>query len=884
MKLARKPRAPARMALSCLILSAICIQVQHAEAKSDIKPSFAELDFANRARCATLSELPTRSVLIIGDGFDAGRLAFNIRKSSSIAISEAEAMSQFRRSVGFTMSLVADRLLKRSLPYISNESDDRIAELWQSSARTNYASGHAAGHSGEQRPNYTTCIKVDRFGALQSHLNRPKPDLATLSEIGRTLSEKNKSNDCTSPDKTGSSQDRHFVLQLDLPTVPEDFDKTGFQFWASLKAYSSWAWRNAPEVRQISGRFGDLFPSLALEDEVMITPNGCRSTTMPKCDLQRLALDAVRELAKPAKTESGFESQFPDGPQSNLIKRGARNVSDGFLGTNSSDADQWAKNFTQRFTEARWVNRNKLQNAKRVASLLKQLRDIELFSKDLETDLKRFPLLDTKDFSSQMASICVETKILAEPEFRLLRPQFDAIQAAVEATQSESPEAQAIAAAVKSNASRIGTLCKALEKTHFRNDNLNYGYLSDWARERLMNFASDAPLPQEVRRKGWNRPEPYLTLTKGQIPLCQSPAACVQMLYRTYVDLHYVSTWGSALGKTNRFKDPNLFNPYAELNACKIYDPWFTKSAANSLLAQRLVVSALSAAIPLPIFAESAEKRPKVSGFSAKITNQTVGFEPEFDNQSNRTTFFADLGPIAGAPCAIQYSNDTGTPFQVYGVGGVTLNYCSDQKGGSTDLDSSSNGSGRTSDGITRRSICGGCTINLASAAATASYAAPAGPWRALFGSVRAFGLYIDSLKDEKNIPVSYTVRPNYVRDTFVENRGSIPQWCEQSLINGYRCHSDVCAAHAAHIFENQTGLRARESSIGYEGESHPSIEQGTRNGLVGIRVEECDGEINARVSCDFSNREFKVQSEFSSFSRSCRRAIEQFSKLGGNK
>ncbi len=290
-----------------------------------------------------------------------------------------------------------------------------------------------------------------------------------------------------------------------------------------------------------------------------------------------------------------------------------------------------------------------------------------------------------------------------------------------------------------------------------------------------------------------------------------------------------------------------------------------------------MITAALTAALPIPIFAEFESKRPQVKNLITKVDNGAIRFEPEFSDESNRRTFFADLGPLTGAPCSVQYANEEGVPFQAYGVGGVTINYCSDNKGAETELNDKSEGKTTAA----RRSICGGCTINLTSAISSAAVAAPSGPVRFAFGAARAFSLYIDAQKDEKNRPISYVVRPEYVADVYAANRGSIPARCEPSLINGFRCFADLCAASAAHTLETQTGLRAVEAGIQYNGEN-TLTQQGPANGTVGIRVKECDGEIMARVSCDPTLRRFEVQSEFSAFSRSCTALLEHSLSGGG--
>lgn len=885
---------PRSAAIAAVLGVALSLPLSAISEASEKAVSFATLEFANRAQCSVLSQLPTRSVLIVGDSYDAGRLAFNIsrvRNSQSTVLSEnpeADSMNHFRRTVGFTLSLVIDRLSTGKIPLLTEKFkslvdqcdlekrcaplESEIARLWKTASET--VSDQASLN------NNVTCLKIDKFSALQSHLNKSKPDLAVLQELGKTLSDKSSAIDCTANHERSKS-DRHFLLQLDLARVPENFDKIGFDFWASAKAYSSWAWRFAPEVRRVAGKYGDLFPSLALEEEILMVPNGCRSLTIPKCDLQRIAIDAVRELAKPPQAASGFESHFNDGPQGMLLSRGARSVSDGFLGTKGTDAESWVKNFTTRFNEARWVSRNKLQNANRISDLIQRLGTASTFVGDLEADIIRYSPNQHKEFAAQLSAICLESKILSDPKFKILKPQFDALSLAESSLNNPITKSTDSFTTIARSAATIGQalspICERLEKDLFSKSPNAYGFLSDWARERMQNLISEKPLSPEQRAKGWNRPEAYLSLKDGKtastIGVCHSPAACIQLTFKAYADLHYVATWGAALGRTKQIKDANLFNPYAELSACKIYDPWFAQSQANSLLAQRLVVSALSSAIPLPIFAERSSNRPVAKVMVGRLNGNTVDFDAQFDSTSSKTTFFADLGAFTGAPCAIQYSTEAGTPFQVYGVGGVSLNFCSYNRGAESEMNDSS----EMKSTPIRRSICGGCTVNLVSAAATASYAAPTGPWRLLFGSLRAFGLYIDATKDEVNIPRSYTVRPNYVRDAFSENRNSIPAVCEASLINGYRCFQDVCAANAAHELETQTGLRANESSIQYDGDSNTG-DNGSGTGIIGIRVSECDGEINARVRCQPAERKYEVLSTFSSFSRSCTNALSSAS------
>lgn len=882
---------------------------------------FRPLEYTNRSRCAIQSASPTRSMLVVGDSYDAGRLAFNLKSNTSLAsglaISEDEMMTVFRTSVAFTFRTVVQKLLSGDLPYVSGPTADpnfesllkncerqtgcrkleeKIEALWLGLRPT--SGGLKLDSSldslrAKKRAAQIGCHKVSKFTALHSHLNKTRPQASDLAEIAQLLS--GSSQGPSSCDAGESGTDRHFLLQVDLLLIDEaTFEARGFDFWNSVKTYATWAWRKSPEVQRHMGRFGKLLPSLSLEEQVLLVPNGCRSMTLPKCELQRLSLDAVRELAKPPGVPSGFEQSLPEGPQADLIQRGARSVNNGFLGTGASDATAWVKNFVTRFNEARWVSRNKLQGALRTARLLERVPNQSLLN-DIRADLETYDAAKNHALASQMAAVCLEARVLEDPALRLLRPDFENVMKAglLSTETSAQSRLQSAAASALELARSLRPLCESLERSLFqsrRSDSktFSWSYLSDWSRERMGPLVAQdeaqASLDPESRARGWPRPQTYLNLVSPSsvspvsvssggrstaIDICRSPLACAQLIFKSYVDIYYVATWSAAFQNARKLKDTNLFNPYAEMTACRIYDPWFATEQANADLTQRLIVSALSAPLPAPLFFESTEKRPRAIALTAKQTPNLLApdlkFEATYAGEESRKTFFTDLGPLTGAPCAVQYSNEYGVPFQVYGVSGVTVNFCSDGKKGIADASDD----GTTRQSSAKYSVCGGCTVNATGAVSAASYVAPPGPLRFMFGAMRAFGLYSDATKDSVNRPISFTVNPSYVVDAYRENGSKIPASCTSSLTQGYRCHSDICAAHAAEVFEQRTGQKALSSGIRYDGEDRSAV-GGLQTGVVGLRADGCDSEILAKVRCDVSKGDYEVLGDFSAFSRQC--------------
>lgn len=879
---------------------------------------FRPLEFTNRAQCAIQSSSPTRSMLIVGDSYDAGRLAFNLKSKSSLSVSEEEAMTAFRKAVAFTFKTVVQKLLAGDLPYVSGPTADpafetllkscerqtgcrrleaQIEKIWLMSLRPSKMELRLDTSIASLRSARLGCHKVAKFSALHSHLNKTRPQSSDLTEMAQALT--GSSHGVTSCDSAETNSDRHFLLQLDLVSIDEAmFEKRGFDFWNSVKTYATWAWRQSPEVQNSMGRFGKLFPSLTLEEQVLLVPNGCRSMTLPKCELQRLSLDAIRELAKPPGVPSGFEQNLPNGPQDDLIKRGARSINNGFLGTQASDANAWVKNFVTRFGEARWVSRNKLQGALRNARLLEKVSG-ETLIKDIGSDLNVFDASKNQALASQMAAVCLEARVLEDPALRILRPDFENVMKAglfsdTTRTSDSSQSLGSLQSAANSAlelARGLRPLCENLERSLFqtrRSDSktFTWSYLSDWSRERMGPLVAQeeagAALAPEIRARGWPRPQAYLDLvppatssvaptSASAIEICRSPLSCAQLIFKSYVDIYYVATWAAAFQNVRKIKDTNLFNPYSEMTACRIYDPWFATEQANSDLTQRLIVSALSAPLPIPLFFESTEKRPRAVSLKPEMTvTNELRFEAAYADEPSKKTFFTDLGPLTGAPCAVQYSNESGVPFQVYGVSGVTVNFCSDGKQGLSDAADD----GTTKQSTAKYSVCGGCTVNATSAVSVASYAAPPGPLRFLFGAMRAFGLYSDATKDSVNRPISYTVNPSYVVDAYQENGSKIPSSCTHSLTQGYRCHTDICAAHAADVFEKRSGQKALSSGIQYDGDDRSPV--GARQtGVVGLRAKGCDSEILARVRCDVAKGEYDVIGDFSAFSKQCSALIQ---------
>ncbi|MBF0300966.1 MAG: hypothetical protein HQK51_19820, partial [Oligoflexia bacterium] len=161
-------------------------------------------------------------------------------------------------------------------------------------ANTNSSNNNSSSRGSITRPTIG-CHIVRKFSTFHSHLFTQKVDRGILENIAiDSINPEKYLNSCFT--LNDDIDPRFATIQLDIANMLNDkvWDKYGFRVWHTLKLFLSWGWRYAPHLMNEFDKFDKEFRSIALEDSLMIVPNGCRSVDIPKCDKAGLSVDAMR--------------------------------------------------------------------------------------------------------------------------------------------------------------------------------------------------------------------------------------------------------------------------------------------------------------------------------------------------------------------------------------------------------------------------------------------------------------------------------------------------------------------------------------------------------------------------------------------------------------
>ncbi|KHD90050.1 MAG: hypothetical protein OM95_00580 [Bdellovibrio sp. ArHS] len=870
------------------------------------------LPFTNRAQCALDSEKPTTSIFVMIDGYNAAKVANSVAKLSGqdTAAFSAKAMKEFRLSVAYMTLNIMNKMVRGYLPVLPANLkaaslprylqvsraceqskgaactglQDYLSQLWQNAGNRSailsmdgFTSANFPLHSSKDR---LGCYYVKKFSALQGHLHNAEVTAANLQDIA--LAYMNEADYITSCFDTDDSLSNRFVtLQLDWATNPKSLDIQGFDFWNSLKIYMSWAWRHTNELEVMSPTFGKLFKSIALEEAVLYTPNGCRSMTAPSCDNQYLSINSLRELAKASGGNNNeFFDTVPVGTDAELLEKGVRGVNNDFLGTQSFDkAEEWLGSFRKNLIQSRGIMKNKYQSAITHLNLLQDQLGVQGLTTLVQTAIQNEGSSD--QVMNELYYMCTEIRLAGDETLDFLKTDIERIAQLKNLTQMPYSEKRSLPEHVnffKEVSSRILPLCNELEKTNFWNKSgytVNKQGFAPWAKDMLQITGNEESGEKFVPATFSGMPllswKTQTGSSSANQVICYNSIDCTRLLIKSMVDLYAVSTYADALiplaGKSS---DPNLFNPYSELKTCKMYDPWFQTQRMNKVFMADLANTALFGWNILPIYIDVNYKAPRVASFKQLVQDGTIKFDPRFEKSKIQTSVVADFGPLVGAPCAVSLNNNGLRTFNFYAFSGITLNYCDSKQ--QTEV-ISNNPSDFANGKENARSFCGGCTMNfMAVAGASTSSFGVINPAKFVVYIVRAFQKFFNAKKDKVNIPKSWNVNAAYAAEVY-KKYGQIPSHCVEQLGKGLRCFSDTCAAKAAAIFEETFNTRVHSVYIvddnqerGYISDSSPRE--------AWIRSDLCKGDSIVRFTCNERKLEDTKVHSMRGFHKSCRQAI----------
>lgn len=841
--------------LKYIILSFSILTVQGAEFEA---PRFdlQELKFSNRAKCALESKKPAQSAFLMISNVDAAKAVYRIAKFRGDDVEETtkRGIERFRFSVLSMVNLIHERLTKRELPLLPAdatreeghipgnyrnvmnscrdgrycESLDRYLDKVWNIASKNISSGSKylelfKVDNYHSKDNYLTekefekdtsreltCAYLKKFSPLQAHLYGTKPNKIALESIADAVHSMDQNfGHCNDFDSQENLQVAAY--ELNLPTIrgkslfrKEAWVEKGFDYWHSMKVYLSYAFRNAPEMKQMAYPFAPLFQGVILEESVMLVPNGCRSLSPAKCDGDRLALNSIREFAKEDFKKEALEldilSEVPNGPDDDLVNDmiPSVNIDELDLAAHTS-ASKWLESFSGNLSRSRALMKGRLIKAVNTFTFLMSSTSVEKLLGKLDQQFggslfsgKRVQL--NSEQKNELYQLCSEFSFAQHEKWSFIRKNLEIL---AQSTIMEDLAGQITNLDTSSSfnyfmrlGDAVNKACYELKQHEIWDDDFELdksGFLP-WYTAKVYDNKIESKYEEKII-KLLKSHKPLLAFPQFaerqsyEDVICATASDCARRTIEATLALYSATQYAQTFWSLEqKIKSPDLFNPYAERTACKVYDPWFkTRSTIFSFLWD-MGQTAASAFVPGMIYTK-AELQPRmVTSFNELVRDGKIEYDVRYQKEKILTAITADFGPLTGVPCAVSLNRNPNNPFEVLRFSGISVGACNSETDYNLNVNSASDIGANSASG---HSECISCRLNFESVSGViANVTGNVGP---VFFLVRGVYNLYKALKDPFNIPRSWEVHPYDAYETKALY-GEIPKKCVRSLRKGKTC------------------------------------------------------------------------------------------------
>lgn len=862
--------------------------------------SFSEIRLTNRSRCALDSKKPTESAFLLINNMDVARSVYRLAKSRGEDTNKLTKLGiqVYRYSVTELMNYIHKKIVSRELPLLPSDAtgenvprrykqimeecrsdsicpalDQYLKEVWQASNKSNPID------SVQQVDNFDTdfhllrskvfndskvesqlkCSYLRKFSPLEAQLFGTKPTKEMFDQLGNAANHVDEYlADCKDFTKQESVKVASFELGLKNIDVKE-WNKQGFDYWNSLKIYFSWAYRNAPEMKQFAYPFQNLFSSVAIEDSVLIVPNGCKSITPPKCETDYLNQNAIRHFSsseyKKEAANLDFMTSIPEGSQLGMLKDPFTEVNKDILGLSKFDtSDAWAENLRENFSGTRTLIRK---------NLLQSISTLDILSKKISLEKMTSKLLDyfsplfkgetssvDLELKNQLYYLCAEYTFAGNEELDFIKSKLDLLKKVTlldgvisTVVDKSSSEYFNYFDAISKQVNRI---CSSFDQSKmFNNDfKLEKTGFSPWYIEKVYDNKYTS-LQNEYNKQTLEKSAPLLSYTgydkskKLSDVVCVNAPDCARKVLKSIINLYSATQYADTFwALDNKVKSPDLFNPYAERTACRVYDPWFkTKATLFSAFTDALQGALTTVSTGL-IYGTFELQAGRAVSFNELVSEGKIKYDTKYSKVKIQSSLNMDFGGLLGIPCGISVSRSSDiNPYGLFRFNGISTRACIGNEKNVLAVNSASDIGPNDSKKL---SACAVCSLNFEQVSRTVTRFVPAG--QASFFLVRALVSLYKGFKDPLNIPRSWSVEPELVKMSYNAFKGDIPESCVRDLSKGRACMPNSCETKIATLMFNKTNskvLSIDSSKIG--------------KGYVLVTVDSCKSPIKISAFSDFT-------------------------------
>lgn len=817
-----------------------------------------DLRFTNRARCALDSEKPSESAFILLNNMDIARAIYRVAKNQNVNSTDLTktGIQKYRQTTISLLNLIHKKLVNRELPLLMSDatstkshipggykslmekcsSDDYCPELdqylekiWSISSSPmslakrqeefyNFDNFHSKDNflqnevfEDDRRVFEYRCHYLKKFSPLEAHLFGTKPDKGVLESIAKTAINKNEY--IARCDDFGTQENlKVATYEINVPNLKvSKWNDQGFDYWNSVRVYFSYAFRNANETLELAKPFGHLFKALAIEDSLIIVPNGCKSLTPPKCESDYLNQNAIREFAKSSYKKNALNldilDSVPEGAQDDLLKDPFTAVNNDILGLGDyQTSDAWLDNFRENFSGSRTIVKRKvLRSVNYLDTAVKNIDPLKLTEKlkdkfyyamnaSLEPQEKQ-------NVKNDLFYLCSEFTFATNEELSFIRSKINLLKDLKLLDQMSSKVVDTKAATFfnffETVSKEVNLLCGKINqnKVWDKDFSLNKAGFSSWYLDKVYENKI-ASIENDLLKQYLQTNKPlinYSNYNKSKSlddVVCVHEIDCARKTLKSIVDLYsalqYADTFWSL---DQKLKSPNIFNPYAERTACRVYDPWYKTKQTMFNFFTDMAQGALATVAPGVLFAKFDLKPGKVVSFNQLVKDGKIVYDARYNKAKVQASLTADFGNLLGIPCAVTVSNGEPNPYDYIQFTGISARACNENEKNQVNVSSASDISPNDQK---KSSQCIVCALNFEtisqSAVTLSQTAAPQ------FFIVRALVRLYRGLKDTLNIPHSWETNPQFALATY-KRFGTIPDKCVRDLIKGRACMANACEA-----------------------------------------------------------------------------------------
>jgi hypothetical protein len=841
--------------------------------------SLQEIHLNNRASCALDSKLPTESAFLLINNMDVARSIYRLGKTRGEDTSKLTdlGIQTYRYSIIELLNLIHRRIVNKELPLLPSDTtignvphryknimeecrsdatcpslDQYLQELWSSGGKKNIGDNFdSKAHllsskvfNDQKKVEQLKCSYLRKFSPLEAQLFGTKPTREMLNKLGDTAGHVD---DYLADCKDYSKQENLKVASFEL-TIPninsKEWGKQGFDYWNSLKIYFSWAYRNAPEMKQLASSFQNLFSAVAIEDSVLIVPNGCKSITPPHCEADYLNQNAIRQFSssdyKKEAANLDIMSSIPEGAHLELLKDPFTEINKDILGLSKFDtSDAWAENFRDNFSGTRaMVRKNLLQNIS-VLDLISKKVNLKKMNSKLADYFS--PLLvgkkhdNDQEMKNQLYYLCAEFTFAGNDELSFIKKKLnllknvslldDVLSTVVDKTSADYFNY------FDSISKHVNQMCSDFNqnKVFDKDFVLDKAGFSPWYLEKVyenkvvskQNEYNELSLVNQAPLLSYSS---YGQSKKLSDVICVNAPDCARKVLKAIINLYSATQYADTFWNLdNKIKSPDLFNPYAERTACRVYDPWFkTKSTLFSAFTD-VIQGALASVTPGVIYGSFDLQPGRTVSFNQLASEGKIKYDTKYSKAKIQSTLTMDFGNLLNVPCGLSISRTNNiNPYEILRFTGISTRACRTNETNVLNVNSSSDVGSNSS---TKLSGCAVCALNFEEVSSSVTSFAPTG--QSAFFLVRALVSLYRGFKDPLNIPRSWTVLPDLVKMSHDAFKGNIPESCVHDLSKGRACMPNACEAEIATLMLNKTNARVTsiDSSKVYKGYALVKVE-----------------------------------------------------------